>query len=247
MTTMTTTMTTTTRPTSSRLMWAILALVLLADALDVIDATVTNIAVPTIAKELHGGQGLIKWLGTAYMLAMGVLLMVGGRLGDKYGQRRLFLIGMAGFTVASAVAGPSPGPALLIVARVAQGAFGALLIPQGMAIMTKTFSLEMLTKAFGLFGPLLGVATIGGPVLAGFIISADLFGLSWRPIFLINLVLGVIGLAVAVRILPHDDGDHSTVVDGWGSGLLAGAMFEVAYRTASRDFQGSGSAALSSV
>jgi hypothetical protein len=153
-----TTMTTTTRPTSSRLMWAILALVLLADALDVIDATVTNIAAPTIAKQLHGGQGLIKWLGTAYMLAMGVLLMVGGRLGDKYGQRRLFLIGMAGFTVASAVAGLSPDPALLIVARVAQGAFGALLIPQGMAIMTKTFSPEMLTKAFGLFGPLLGVA-----------------------------------------------------------------------------------------
>ncbi|WP_329483914.1 MFS transporter [Kribbella sp. NBC_01484] len=112
--------TTTTRPTSSRLMWAILALVLLADALDVIDSTVTNIAAPTIAEELHGGQGLIKWLGTAYMLAMGVLLVVGGRLGDKYGQRRLFLIGMAGFTVASAVAGLSPDPALLVVARVAQ-------------------------------------------------------------------------------------------------------------------------------
>ena len=223
------TTTTTTRPTSSRLMWAILALVLLADALDVIDSTVTNIAAPTIAEELHGGQGLIKWLGTAYMLAMGVLLVVGGRLGDKYGQRRLFLFGMAGFTVASAVAGLSPDPALLVVARVAQGAFGALLIPQGMAIMTKTFSREMLTKALALFGPLLGVATIGGPVLAGFIISADLFGLSWRPIFLINLVLGVIGLAVAVRILPYDDGDHSTVVDGWGSGLLAGAMFGLLY------------------
>jgi EmrB/QacA subfamily drug resistance transporter len=224
-----TTPTTMTRPTSSRLMWAILALVLLADALDMIDSTVTNIAAPTIAKELNGGAGLIKWLGTAYMLAMGVLLVVGGRLGDKYGQRRLFLIGMTGFTVASAVAGLSPDPALLIVARVAQGAFGALLIPQGMAIMTKTFSREMLTKAFGLFGPLLGVATVGGPVLAGFIISADLFGLSWRPIFLINLILGVIGLAVALRILPHDDGDRSTVVDGRGSGLLAGAMFGLLY------------------
>src|SRR3954447_10502373 len=98
MTTLTEPDTVTTR-SSSRMMWAILALVLLADALDVIDATVTNIAAPTIAEELHGGQGLIKWLGTAYMLAMGVLLMVGGRLGDKYGQRRLFLIGMAGFTV----------------------------------------------------------------------------------------------------------------------------------------------------
>jgi MFS family permease len=90
---------------SSRLVWAILGLVLLADALDVIDATVTNIAAPTIAGELNGGESLIKWLGPAYMLAMGVLLVVGGRLGDKFGQRRLFLIGISGFTLASAVAG----------------------------------------------------------------------------------------------------------------------------------------------
>lgn len=146
-------------------MWAILGLVLLADALDMIDATVTNIAAPTITAELHGGEDLIKWLGSAYMLAMGVLLMVGGRMGDKYGQRRLFLIGMSGFTIASAVAGLSPNPALLILARCAQGAFGALLIPQGMAIMTKTFSRDMLTKAFGLFGPLLGAASVGGPIV----------------------------------------------------------------------------------
>ena len=102
---------------SSRRMWAILGLVLLADALDVIDATVTNIAAPTVASELNGGQSLIKWLGPAYMLAMGVLLLVGGRLGDKFGQRRLFLVGMGGFTLASAVAGFSPDPALLIAAR----------------------------------------------------------------------------------------------------------------------------------
>src|SRR3954452_7532525 len=84
---------------SGRLMWAILGLVLLADALDVIDETVTNIAAPTIARDLHGGAGLIKWLGLAYMLAMVVLAVIGGRLGDKDRQRRLFLIGMGGFTV----------------------------------------------------------------------------------------------------------------------------------------------------
>ena len=210
---------------SSRPMRAILGLVLLADALDVIDATVTNIAAPTIARELNGGESLIKWLGPAYLLAMGVLLVVGGRLGDKFGQRRLFLIGMGGFTLASAIAGFSPGPALLIVARVAQGGFGALLIPQGMAIMTKAFDRDMLAKAFGLFGPVLGLSSVGGPVLAGFLISADVFGLSWRPIFLINIVLGVIGLIMAVKILPRDDdGDRSTVVNGWASGLLAVAM-----------------------
>jgi EmrB/QacA subfamily drug resistance transporter len=215
---------------SNHLTWAILGLVLLADALDVIDATVTNIAAPTIAGELNGGESLIKWLGPAYMLAMGVLLVVGGRLGDKFGQRRLFLIGMGGFTVASAVAGLSPDPAVLIVARVAQGAFGALLIPQGMAIMTKAFSRDMLARAFGLFAPVLGLSSVGGPVLAGFLISADVFGLSWRPIFLVNVILGVIGLVVAVRILPRDDdGDRSTVVDGWASGLLAVTMIGLLY------------------
>ena len=215
---------------SSRLVWAILGLVLLADALDVIDATVTNIAAPTIAGELNGGESLVKWLGPAYMLAMGVLLVVGGRLGDKFGQRRLFLIGMGGFTLASAAAGFSPDPALLIAARVAQGAFGALLIPQGMAIMTKAFSRDMLARAFGLFGPVLGLSSVGGPVLAGFVISADVFGLSWRPIFLINIILGVTGLVIAVKILPRDDdGDRSAVVDGWASGLLAVTMTGLLY------------------
>jgi EmrB/QacA subfamily drug resistance transporter len=228
MTTLTEPGTVTTRR-SSRRMWAILGLVLLADALDVIDATITNIAAPTIARELNGGESLIKWLGPAYMLAMGVLLVVGGRLGDKFGQRRLFLIGMGGFTLASAAAGFTPDPTLLIAARVAQGAFGALLIPQGIAIMTKAFDRDMLAKAFGLFGPVLGLSSVGGPVLAGFIISADLFGLSWRPIFLANVILGIVGLVVAARILPRDDGDRSAVVDGWGSGLLAVTMLGLLY------------------
>lgn len=215
---------------SNRRLWAILGLVLVADALDVIDATVMNIAAPTIAGDLHGGVTLIKWLGPAYMLAMGVLLVVGGRLGDKFGQRRLFLIGMGGFTIASALVGFAPDPGLIIVARVAQGAFGALLIPQGVAIMTRAFEPDMLAKAFGLFGPVLSISSVVGPILAGIIIDADLFGLSWRPIFLLNIVLGVAGVILAAGILPpDDDGDRSTVIDGWGSGLLGVAMLGLLY------------------
>jgi EmrB/QacA subfamily drug resistance transporter len=206
-------------------MWAILGLVLLADALDMIDSTVTNIAAPTIAGEIGGGPALLKWLGASYALAMGVLLVVGGRLGDRYGQRRLFLIGIVGFTLASALCGLAPTPAVLIGARVLQGAFGALLIPQGMAIMTKTFSPQMLRTAFGLFAPLLGLATVGGPILAGFLIDADVAGLSWRPIFLVNLLLGAIGTVAALKLLPRDGGgDRSVTIDGVGSGLLALAM-----------------------
>ena len=210
-------------------MWAILAVVLIADALDLLDATITNIAAPTIVGDIGGGPALIKWLGSAYALALGSLLVVGGRLGDKFGQRRLFLIGMTGFTVASATAGMSVNPTMIIIARLFQGAFGALLIPQGIAIMTKSFSREMRAKAFGAFGPMLGIAGIGGPVLAGFLINADIAGLSWRPMFLINIVLGGIGLVAAMRVLPHDDGDHSTHVDATGSTLLGAAMFGLLY------------------
>jgi EmrB/QacA subfamily drug resistance transporter len=200
-------------------------MVLLADALDMIDSTVTTIAAPTVARDIGGGEGLIKWLGSSYALAMGVLLVVGGRLGDRFGQRRLFLVGMAGFTAASAVCGLSPDAGLLVLARAVQGAFGALLIPQGMAIMTRTFPRDMMRKAFGLFGPLLGLATVGGPILAGFLINADIGGLSWRPIFLINVVLGTAGTAAALRLLPRIDGDRTVTVDGTGAALLAVTMF----------------------
>lgn len=206
-------------------MWALLGLVLLADALDMIDATVTTIAAPSIVGEIGGGPALIKWLGAAYALAMSILLVVGGRLGDRFGQRRLFLIGMTGFTFASAICGLAPAPVVLITARVLQGAFGALMIPQGMAVIARHFTPEMRRTAFNLFGPLLGIATIAGPVLAGFVIEADIAGLSWRPIFLVNLVLGTAGIALAARLLPHGNGDRSVTVDGTGAGLLAVAVF----------------------
>ena len=215
----------TAKPGAHASFWAILALVLLADALDMIDATVTNIAAPTIVGDIGGGDALIKWLTSAYALAMGVLLVLGGRLGDRYGQRRLFLIGMAGFTAASALCGLASDPVLLIVARAIQGGFGALLIPQGMAIMTKAFDRDQLQTAFGLFGPLLGLSSVGGPILAGFIIDHDVAGLGWRPIFLVNVVLGVVGLIAAGRLLPDDEPDPDAKLDGLGAGLLAATMF----------------------
>lgn len=149
--------------------------------------------------------------------------MVGGRIGDRYGQRRTFLVGMAGFVAASALAGLALNPAMLVVARlIIQGAFGALLIPQGMAIVTRTFPREMLTKAFGAFGPLLGIFAVGGPVLGGLIIDADLFGLGWRPMFLINIVIGGLGLLLAIKVLPHIEPDPRVRVDMVAAGSVVG-------------------------
>lgn len=203
----------------------ILAVVLAADVLDLMDSTVTNIAAPAIGRDLGGGQSLIQWLGASYALAMGVLLVVGGRLGDRYGKRRTFLIGMAGFTLASLWCGLAADPAMLIGGRLVQGAFGALLIPQGMGILLSSFSREQMPRAFVAFGPVMGGSAVLGPIVAGVLVDADIAGLAWRPVFLINIVLGSAALIAASRILPADGPGDRSPIDGIGAGLLGAAMF----------------------
>jgi EmrB/QacA subfamily drug resistance transporter len=211
-------------PTSTPTRWAILGIVLAADVLDLLDATITNIAAPTITQDLGGGASLIQWLGASYALALGVLLVLGGRLGDKYGRRRLFLAGLAGFTAASVACGLAVNPETLVAARLTQGAFGALVIPQGFGILGATWPRDQIGKAYSLFGPVMGLSAVGGPILAGFLIDTDLAGLGWRPMFLINLVLGGAALLAAARLLPRDTGDRTVTVDGPGSTLLGAAM-----------------------
>ncbi|MFI6662817.1 MFS transporter [Streptomyces sp. NPDC050523] len=213
-----------TPPLPARARWAVLAVVLAADVIDLLDATITNVAAPTITRDLGGGASLVQWLGASYALALGVLLVPGGRLGDKYGRRRLFLTGLAGFVAASLACGLAPAPAFLVAARLIQGAFGALLVPQGFGILGATWPREEIGKAFSLFGPVMGLSAVGGPILAGFVVDADLAGLGWRPMFLINLLLGGTALLAAARLLPRDAGDPSVSVDGPGSALLGGTM-----------------------
>ncbi|HEY9374684.1 MFS transporter [Streptomyces sp.] len=207
-------------PDPDRRRWAVLAVVLFAAVLDLLDATITNIAAPTIAADLGGGESLVQWLGAGYALSMGVLLVVGGRLGDKYGRRRLFLTGLTGFTLASVACGLAFDPASVIGFRLLQGAFGALVIPQGFGILGAVFPPKEIGKAFGVFAPCLGLSAISGPVLAGLLI--DSFG--WRSMFLINIVLGGLAIVLAVRLLPRDTGDRAVTLDGPGSALLAATM-----------------------
>jgi MFS family permease len=207
----------------------ILAVVLLADVLDLMDSTITNIAAPTVVRDIGGGESLIKWLGASYALAMGVLLVVGGRLGDRYGKRRMFLIGMAGFTAASLWCGLSVDPVMLIAGRLVQGGFGALLIPQGISILIAAFSRDQLRGAFTAFGPVMGISAVLGPIVAGLIISANIAGLTWRPIFLINIVLGTAGFAAALRLLPRDRPVSNVPIDGLGAGLLGASIFALIY------------------
>jgi EmrB/QacA subfamily drug resistance transporter len=213
----------------SRRLQAVLAVVVIADILDLMDSTITNIAAPTIVRDIGGGESLIKWLGASYALALGVLLVVGGRLGDRYGQRRIFLIGIAGFTLASLGCGLSVDPTMLIAFRLVQGAFGALLIPQGLSILVASLRREQMPTVFAVFGPVMAGAALAGPIVAGFIISANIAGLTWRPIFLINIVLGTFGFLAALRVLPHVAPSSDAPIDGLGAGLLGGGMLGLLY------------------
>jgi EmrB/QacA subfamily drug resistance transporter len=207
----------------------ILVVVILADVLDLMDSTITNIAAPTIVRDIGGGESLIKWLGASYALAMGVLLVVGARLGDRYGKRRIFLIGIVGFTLASLAAGLSVDPVMLIAARLVQGGFGALLIPQGIGLLIASFNRDQMRVAFSVFGPVMGASAVLGPILAGFIISANIGGLTWRPIFLINIVLGTCGFFAALRVLPKDAPTERVLIDALGASLLGASMFGLIY------------------
>lgn len=202
----------------------ILAVVIIADILDLMDSTITNIAAPSIVQNIGGGESLIKWLGASYALAIGVLLVIGGRLGDRYGKRLMFLIGITGFTLASALCGLAVNPSMIIVGRLIQGSFGALLIPQGMSILMATFSREQFPRAVSAFGPVMSLSSVIGPILAGFIIQANIGGLGWRPMFLINIVLGLAGFIAAVKLLPHDQPNSNEKLDGIGTALLGVSM-----------------------
>jgi MFS family permease len=141
----------------------------------------------------------------------------------------MFLIGIAGFTLASLACGLSDGPAMLVASRLVQGGFGALLIPQGIGILIGTLSREQMRGAVSAFGPVMGASAVLGPIVAGFLISADIAGLTWRPIFLINIVLGSAGFVAALRLLPHDGPASAVPIDGLGSGLLGASMLGLIY------------------
>ncbi len=195
--------------------------VIVADLMDLIDTSVANLAGPSIRADLGGGPMTVQWVLSAYTAAFALGLVTSGRLGDLLGRRRLFLLGMAGFTVASLSCGLAPDAGLLIAARVCQGLFGSVMIPQGMALLTVVFPPERLRTALIPFGPIMGLATVAGPILAGWLLHLDLFGSQWRSIFLINVPLGVLAAALGWSALPRHGGeDRGARLDLLGVGLL---------------------------
>ncbi|MEO3808565.1 MFS transporter [Sphaerisporangium sp. B11E5] len=207
-------------PAPYRWRWVALFVILAAEVMDMLDALVTNIAGPTIREELGGSAAIIQWLGAAYTLSMAVGLITGGRLGDIYGRKRMFMIGAIGFTVGSLLCAVAQTPEILVGARVVQGLFGAVMLPQGLGMIKEMFPPKEMQAAFGMFGPVMGLSSVGGPVLAGWLIDADFFGTGWRMIFLINLPLGAAAVLAGLRFLPESRSPHPLKLD-FGGMLLA--------------------------
>jgi EmrB/QacA subfamily drug resistance transporter len=209
--------------------WVVLAIVLVAEIMDLLDSTVITIAAPTVRHELGGGTATMQWWAAGYTLAFGVFMIVGGRLGDVFGRRRVFVVGIAGFTLASMACALAPSPDVLIATRVLQGGFGALLIPQGLGMIKTVFPPKEMGGAFAAFGPVMGLAAIAGPILAGWLVSADLLGTGWRMIFLINVPLGLLGLLGALRFFPESRSRTPVKLDPLGVGLISAASLCLIY------------------
>jgi EmrB/QacA subfamily drug resistance transporter len=216
-------------PPAYRWRWIVLAIVLVAEIMDLLDSTVITIAAPTVRAELGGGTSTMQWWAAGYTLAFGVLMIVGGRLGDIYGRRKVFIVGIVGFTLASTACALAPSPDALIAFRVLQGGFGALLIPQGLGVIKTVFPPKEMGGAFAAFGPVMGLAAIAGPILAGWLVTADLLGTGWRMIFLINVPLGVVGLLGALRFMPESRSGNRTRLDPVGVVLISSAALCLIY------------------
>jgi len=209
--------------------WVALAVVLIAGFMQLVDISIVNVAIPSIQRDLDATYADIQWVLAGYQLAFAVMLITGGRLGDIYGRKRLFMIGMAGFTLASALCGLAQTPDMLIASRILQGLFGAIMFPQVLSIIQVTFPPQERATAFGLFGATIGLATITGPLVGGLLIQADLFGLEWRPIFLVNLPIGIAALAVAARFLVESKAPRALRLDPVGVVVVTAGLLLLVY------------------
>ncbi|MEU2425606.1 MFS transporter [Streptomyces sp. NPDC007851] len=217
-----TTAPTQTSATSTPYPWRRPALValLLAEAMNLLDATIVQVAAPAVHADLGGPVSDVQWFSTAYTLPFAVLLITGGRLGDIAGRRRLFVLGVALFTAASAACALAPSAALLIAFRAVQGAAAAMIIPQTVGLIKAMFTGDEMSRALGSIGPVMGLAAVSGPVLGGVLTHADLFGSSWRATFLVNVPVGLAVLALSPRILENR-APHRPALDWPGTALAA--------------------------
>ncbi|MET8225018.1 MFS transporter [Streptomyces sp. NPDC005301] len=198
--------------------------VLLGAALPLIDFFIVNVALPTIGRDLDASEAVLELVVAGYGVSYAVLLVLGGRLGDLFGRRRLFLGGMAAFGVTSLACGLAPSAWTLVAARVAQGAASAAMLPQVLATIQSATAGPRRARAMGLYGATAGLSMVAGQILGGVLVAADIAGTGWRSVFLVNVPVVIAGLVLAARAVPETRSQRPEPVDGPGTVLLAVAM-----------------------
>ncbi|MGH3448084.1 MAG: MFS transporter [Nocardioidaceae bacterium] len=204
--------------------WLALAVLMAAEFMNLVDATIVNVALPSIQRDLGASFSAVQWVTGGYALAFAAMLVTGGRLGDLVGRRRLFLMGLAGFTAASVACGLATGAAWLVTARLAQGGAAAMMVPQVLSIMNVSFTSEERGKVFGLLGGIVGLGAVSGPLLGAVLTEADILGLGWRPIFLVNLPVGLIAIWLGRRWVDESRADRPLRLDPVGVALAVTAV-----------------------
>ncbi|MFE4637984.1 MFS transporter [Streptomyces sp. NPDC056773] len=198
---------------ADRRRWIALAIVMTAAFMDLVDVTIVNIAIPRMREDLGASTSAIQWITAGYALAFAAGLITGGRLGDIYGRKRLFLIGISGFTAASLLCGLAPSPDVLVAARILQGGMAAMMVPQVLAIIHVTFPPHERGKVFGLFGAIIGLGAVSGPMLGALLTEWNIAGLEWRPIFLINLPVGIAGVILGRKFISESKAPKALRLD----------------------------------
>ncbi|WP_112469017.1 MFS transporter [Streptomyces triticisoli] len=202
--------------------WVTLITVAVGVMMVALDGTIVAIANPAIAKDLGASLADVQWITNSYFLALAVSLITAGKLGDRFGHRQTFLIGVTGFAAASGAIGLSSTIAMVIVFRVLQGLFGALLMPAALGLLRATFPAEKLNMAIGIWGMVIGASTAGGPILGGFLVEH----VNWQSVFFINVPVGVLALVLGLLILlDHRAENAPRSFDVLGIVLLSASMF----------------------
>ncbi|KNB54106.1 MFS transporter [Streptomyces caatingaensis] len=204
--------------------WRALIVVMAASFMNLLDGSIVNVATPSIQRDLHTGYSALQWVAAGYTLAFAAILITGGRLGDIHGRKRMFMTGVLGFTVASALCGLSTSSGMLIGSRVLQGACAAVMVPQVLGVIRDMFPRREQVIALSLYGPVMGLASVGGPVLGGLITQGDLFGLGWRPIFFVNVPFGLAAFLLAGPTLRESRSPRPLRLDLVGVILVVTAL-----------------------
>jgi EmrB/QacA subfamily drug resistance transporter len=222
-------------PEAGRRRWLVLATVALAQLMVVLDATIVNIALPSAQAELGFSDNDRQWIVTAYALAFGSLLLLGGRLSDMFGRRRMFLVGLIGFAAASALGGAAPSFELLVAARALQGVFGAVLAPAALSVLTTTFTIpKERARAFGVFGAIAGMGGAIGLLLGGYLTE----NLDWRWNLYVNVVIAAVALVAGMVLLPRAGGAAGHRLDVPGVLLGSVGLFALVFGFSQAEPQG---------